>query len=151
MIRYPRGLVVGVNGTDSSRAALAFDMKEAAEMGSPLEVVTAWSGSADGGREAPEGSRQNAQLTQDRAVRRTLLETTVRPVLSRQVVEGAAGRVLIRIARNADYLVIGAGGGVEPARALGAVSDYCIRNADCAVVVVPPHPAAPANDERSMA
>src|SRR6185436_19734341 len=100
MIRYPRGLVVGVNGTDSSRAALAFAMKEAAERGSPLEVVTAWSGRVEGGRQAPESSRENAQLVQDRAVRRTLLETTVRPVLSRQVVEGAAGRVLIRIARN---------------------------------------------------
>jgi nucleotide-binding universal stress UspA family protein len=65
------------------------------------------------------------------------------PILSRQVIEGDPAQVLLRIARNADYLVVGSGRKGPMKRLLaGSVSEFCVRHAACPVLVVP----APMND-----
>lgn len=144
-IRVQR-VVVGVDATSASRAALGFAMHEAALRGSALDVVTTWSlidenhnalGDGSGHDELPERGRRRAQQVQDRAVALALQEVDVRPLLSRQVLEGDAGEVLVRVARDADYLVVGTPSD-EPMRpgSPGSVSDYCLRHAACAVVIV---------------
>lgn len=67
----------------------------------------------------------------------TLQEVDARPLLSRQVLQGDAGQVLPRVARDADYLVAGTSKD-DPLRPafMGSVSDYCARYASCAIVVV---------------
>lgn len=136
------GVVVGVDETHGSRAALAFAMREAAMRGSALEVITAWTMAEDdfnaSGGAGAEQARQRAQRVQDRAVAYTLGEVDARPVFSRQVVEGDPGEVLLRVAKQAAYLVVGTSKN-EPLRpvSLGSVSDYCVRHATCPVVVVP--------------
>jgi nucleotide-binding universal stress UspA family protein len=138
-----RGVVVGVDETPASRAALAFAMREAARRGSAVEVITAWSRQGMNGTPSSNGaiepSRQRAQQIQDTAVALALREIDDRPVLSRQVVEGDAGEVLSRLAKDAAYLVVGSSR-TEPQRdlSLGSVTDYCVRHATCAVVVIPP-------------
>ncbi len=150
--RHPRGLVVGVDGTDGGSAALSFAMREAARRGSPLEVITVWTQPAEGPSDmADEGSaggssertRRRAQHVQDRAVALTLQQVDARPTLTRQVVEGDVGQVLLRLARHADYLVVG-GAAYDPSRptSQGRVRDFCIRHANCAVVLVPPWDSA---------
>ena len=149
-------VVVGVAETQESAAALAFAMRESALRGSTLEVITAWTVADENSGAVgddvtddglPERARRRAQEIQDRAVALTLQEVDVRPLLSRQVLEGDAGQVLVRVAREADYLVVG-----TPAdhtlrqTTLGSVSDYCVRNAACAVVVV----QAPASKPRAQ-
>ncbi|MGI8887424.1 MAG: universal stress protein [Nocardioidaceae bacterium] len=139
-------VVVGVDETSGSMAALAFAMREAALRGSSLDVITAWI-SADEDHSAlgndarhdelPERARRRAQNVQDRAVALTLQEVDVRPLLSRQVLGGDAGQVLVRVAREADYLVVGVpAAGLRRPGSLDSVSDYCLRHATCAVVVV---------------
>jgi len=154
-------VVVGVAETHESAAALAFAMRESALRGSALDVVTTWtladgtlgaSGDGVSHDELPERARRRAQKVQDRAVALTLQELDVRPVLSRQVLEGDAGQVLVRVAREADYLVVGTPT-EHPLRptALGSVSDYCVRNATCAVVVVQAPARKPRAHEREGA
>lgn len=116
-------------------------MREATRRGSTLDVVTAWTsvlrGDAPGRNESREGARALAQQVQDLAVAAVLNGFGVSPVLSRQVVEGDAGDVLLQMARTADYLVVGTGRSGRPKRRLlGSVSDYCVRHARCPVLVV---------------
>lgn len=139
-------VVVRVDETYAGLAALAFAMREAALRGSALDVITTWCltdgdhsalGDGPGHDELPEQGRRRAQEVQDRAVGLTLQEVDVRPLLSRQVLQGDAGEVLVRVARETDYLVVGTTAD-EPMRpgSLDSVSDYCLRHATCAVVVV---------------
>ena len=147
MASSTRVVVVGVSGTQGSRSALAFAMHEAARCTSVLRVVTAWT-AAEGDRfagteeesdgELPERARRHARHVQDLAVAQILKHVGARPILSRQVVEGEPGKVLVRVARDADCLVLGAASSSSSRPApLGSVSDYCVRHATCAVKLVP--------------
>jgi nucleotide-binding universal stress UspA family protein len=138
-----QGVVVGVDGTPGGGAALVFAMSEAALRGSALSIVTVWSRGADDADEVvPDGVRERrrgrAQGIQDAAVARALGQVDARPVLSRQVVEGAIGEVLSRVAKGAAYLVVGASRKRPNHQwGQGSISDYCLRHSPCAVVVVP--------------
>jgi hypothetical protein len=142
-----QAVAVGVSHGPGSRAALAFAMREAAVRGSPLQVITVWTGPDDDVRDGhqPARSRWGAQRIQDSAVAQTLQAVESRPVLSRLVIEGDAGRMLLRLAQDAAFLVVGSEG--EPARTGSSLSvgAYCLRNATGAVVVVP----APASNADS--
>ena len=136
------GIVVGVDGTAASGAALAFALREGALRGSAVEVVTAWAfeGPYDGilALDSVDQARRNAEQAQDAAVTAALATVAVPPLLSRTVVRGAAGPELIRAARGAKYLVVGNGHKNLAERALlGSVSRYCIQHAPIPVLVVP--------------
>lgn len=146
----PSVIVVGVDGTSTGQAALAFAMREAALRGSALEVVTTWQWnpsyhSTRG--EQPADVRGRAQQAQDGAISATLAVTTAPPVISRHVLEGEPGPALLEVAKGADYLVVGTEPKGAVARAiLGSVSRYCVRHATCPVMVVPS--ARPLGDEQ---
>ena len=134
------GVVVGVDDSRGSGAALAFAMSEAALRGSAVDIITAWSVSErDDDGDSSEVARRGAQQIQDAAVALALSEVDARPVLYRQVVEGDAGHVLARSVKDAAYLVVGAStSGLSTRVPPGGVSEYCLRHAPCAVMVVPP-------------
>jgi nucleotide-binding universal stress UspA family protein len=143
----PSVIVVGVDGTSAGQAALAFAMREAAVRGSALEVVTTWQWNVayyPSLGEKPADVRSRAQDIQYAAISVALAHTAAPPVISRRVVEGEAGPVLIDVARDADYLVVGTEHKNAMSRViLGSVSLYCMRHAACPVVVVPaPRPLA---------
>lgn len=134
-------IVVGVDDTPAGRAALTFALQEGRRRGSPVDVVTAWSWrtavDAPGPDGAPESTRAYAQQVQDDAVALALTDVDNPPVLSRQVIEGDPAEVLLRLARSADYLVIGdSRKGPLKRLLLGSVGDQCLRNAPCPVLVV---------------
>jgi nucleotide-binding universal stress UspA family protein len=134
-----QGVVVGVNESRGSGAALALAISEAALRGSTVDIITAWSVASRAGSpdDSPELARRSAQQVQDTAVALALSEVDARPVLYRQVVEGEAGEVLSRGSKDAAYLVVGAPTNTAPTRVpLGSVGDYCLRHAPCAVMVV---------------
>jgi nucleotide-binding universal stress UspA family protein len=137
-----RSIVVGVDGTESSRAALRFALREAALRGGRVDVITAWEApstySPAGIMPDYDSWRQTAQQVQDEQVSAVLAELDPPPVVSRSILHGAAGPLLVDAARGSDFLVVGTGRKSVVKRAvLGSVSDHCVRHASCPVAVVP--------------
>lgn len=135
-------IVVGVDGTPAGQVALEFALREGAARGGAVDVVSVWTWhgphEALSGPASPREARDRAQRVQDEAVAEALARVPVAPVVSRQVVEGDAGQVLVRAGRDADYLVVGsAHKGLVKRAFLGSVSEHCVRHATCPVVVVP--------------
>lgn len=137
----PSAIVVGVDGTPAAQAALTFAMREARLRGSALDVVTTWVGDVDSGNLSlgiPSYIARRVRAAQDIAISAALSATAAPPVISRHVIEGVAGEELVRLSRDADYVVVGSSHKNALKRALlGSVSQYCVRHATCPVVVVP--------------
>ncbi|MDQ3592175.1 MAG: universal stress protein [Actinomycetota bacterium] len=136
------GIVVGVDGTPASREALVFALREGALRGSAVEVVTAWAfeGPYDGQltQDLIGHARRNAERAQDEAITAALTTVAAPPLLSRTVVEGAAGPELLRVAGAAEYLVVGHGHkNIAQRTLLGSVSRHCVQHAPIPVLVVP--------------
>lgn len=139
----PAPIVIGLNDTAASRAALGFALQEAARRGSAVDVVTAWTWRPSSDLPAPDEAREcgraHAQSVQDAAVAAVLGELDGPPTMTRQIIEGDPPQVLLRLSRTADYLVVGTGRkGPLRRMLLGSVSEHCVRHAWCPVLVVPP-------------
>lgn len=148
-------IVVGLDETAASRAALRFAVEEAALRGCAVDVVTAWTWRAPAELPVPEDAREwaraRAQLIQDDVVAAVLSEIDGIATMTRQVVEGRAADVLLRAARSAAYLVVGSGRKGPLRRALlGSVSTHCVRHARCPVLVVPPPVEATDTEDRGL-
>jgi nucleotide-binding universal stress UspA family protein len=143
-------MVVGVDGSEGGRRALRWAIREASTRCGTVQAVTAWRcDDLDPARaDDPVELRQHAErvLADEIAA---LPSTSV--VIAAEVVEGRAADVLTNAARDADLLVVGGHGHSRVWHTvLGSVSEECVRDAFCPVVVIPsPHPlpartAAPA-------
>jgi len=141
----PRRIVVGLDGSPESRAALVWAVHEAESTGGEVDAVLASdSGLAwiDVGSEYQtaivEHSAAHAQQELDQMLDAFASDggTTVkvRPL----VVAGAPASVLVDLARDADLLVVGSRGrGGFTGLLLGSVSQRCAERSPCPVVVVP--------------
>ena len=134
-------IVVGVDHTRAARAALEFALDEGLAHGSAVEVVTAWLWTSpfEGMNHVTslaEG-RAVAEAAQDAVIRGILDARAARPVVSRTVVHGNAGRALVERCEGARMLVVGSSRKGTLSRALlGSVSAFCLRHAVAPVVVV---------------
>lgn len=140
--RDNRAIVVGVDGSAGSKAALAFALREGLARGSTVEVVTTWlMGPAISDittASTVEQEQQKAEECQDDALREVLAGLDERPTISRVVLQSYGGHALVEAAHDAALLVVGSGRKSLVARALlGSVSEYCVRHARVPVVVVP--------------
>ncbi len=137
-------IMVGVDGSPSSRKALTWAAAEAADHGADLVVVNVWehtllppAGSVSvSERYVPDPSQRTAdELIQ--VIKEELGEEP--PVLVRpQVKQGAPAKVLIEESTNADMLVVGKRGhGGFAGLVLGSVSQHVAAYAKCTVTVVP--------------
>lgn len=136
-------IVVGVDGSPGSRAALHWAHDEAALRKATLVTVTVWqfpvmtSLPAFGAMPPPEDMGGDAEA----ALLRTLSEEGIAasdevPVTT-VVAEGAAAPALLDAAADADLLVVGSRGhGGFTGLLLGSVSQQCVSHAPCPVVVV---------------
>ncbi len=139
-------IVVGVDGSDGSRAALRWAVEEARLRGDDLDVVAAWqfpvysvpagvvwTGTLDWSSLAEPTERMLADLIADATV-----EGEPGVTVRRTVLEGAPAPVLLEAAAGADLLVLGARGhGGFRTLLLGSVSNQCAHHAPCPVVIVP--------------
>ena len=138
-------IVVGVDGSAGSLAALRWALELASETGAVLEVVNVWELSyawIDG--YVPDVDRWAAQAE---AAAHGCLDGAVADVLggkpcyveiTRTVVEGSPAKVLLDRAKDADALVVGSRGrGGFTGLLLGSVSQQCVHHARVPVVVVP--------------
>lgn len=135
-------IVVGVDGSLASLAALNWAAVEAAKRDRPLDAVIVAEPTSNGTTAATE------TLDQVKMVAVEHPEIQIRYVH----LTGAPGPALTRAASGAELLVVGTRGRSRLAVALlGSVSTYCAVHADCPVVIVPdPDRPAVSTDESTM-
>jgi nucleotide-binding universal stress UspA family protein len=140
-----RGVVVGVDGSDGSRAALRWAADEARVRGAQLTVVNAWWQPVT---VSPLGEPVSLQQRVDLRPRSERLLREAASWIDPQVagsldvellpVESPTAPALLECAKGAGLLVVGSRGrGGFAGLLLGSVSQHCVRHATCAVVVVP--------------
>jgi nucleotide-binding universal stress UspA family protein len=155
-------IVVGVDGSDPSRAALEFALEEAARRSARVRVVIAFHpaeswpvvyGMAPVMAVPP--SPQELAEAAERTAEQTVAEATAhvgggaRAVdVEVRVAPGGAAQVLVDQAADADLLVVGhRGRGGFASACLGSVGLQCVLHARCPVTVVrPPATSTPRQD-----
>jgi nucleotide-binding universal stress UspA family protein len=135
-----RRIVVGVDGSVPSTAALAWAVRQARLTGAVVEAVIAWEYPAFYGSRVPVIPDVSAEELAQRALADAVAEVSgsakdveIRP----RMVEGDASRVLLAASAGAELLVVGSrghGGFVEAL--LGSVGQHCVHHATCPVVVI---------------
>ena len=139
MTAQERRIVVGVDGSDSSKAALRWAIGQAKLTGSSVEAVTAWHFSAGYGLSPGSAGGFDFEANAKNTLTEALAEVSafepdvpVRPV----VAGGPAAEVLLREAKGADLLVVGSRGhGGFASVVLGSVSMYCALHAHVPVLI----------------
>jgi len=139
----PPRIVVGVDGSPSSRAALRWAPKQARLTGGTVDAVIAWqipasmTGYGWMAPVVPDISFEDiAKQTLEDAVSDVVGAAEV-PRVRSLVVHGVPANVLLEAASDADLLVVGRRGHGEFADTLlGSVSQHCVHHARCPVVIV---------------
>ena len=131
-------IVVGVDGSESSKDALRWAGRQAKLAGAALHVVAAWQFPVDWG-----WAMTNVESFDPKGQTRRALQATVDEVLGSDadarllVVEANPGPALVEAAKEGELLVVGnRGRGQFAERILGSVSEHCVHQATCPVVVV---------------
>jgi nucleotide-binding universal stress UspA family protein len=136
-------IVVGVDGSETARRALAWAVAEARLRQATLEVVLAWHMPYIAGYPYagvgfdPATFEKDAKTSLDAIVDGT--DTTGIPSVERTLAVGDAASALLGRAADADLVVVGSRGlGGFTGLLLGSVSHHVTHHATCPVVVVPP-------------
>jgi nucleotide-binding universal stress UspA family protein len=152
-----QGIVVGVDGSPASDAALRWALDEARLRKMPVHAVHAFEVSLPPIGAVPVGAPATAlaglaseQKERQRNMAGDAARAVVQSALEREqaaasgvdvrvtAVEGEPGRVLVELTKQADLLVLGSHGhGAVHDFLLGSVSHACSRHASCPVVVMP--------------
>jgi nucleotide-binding universal stress UspA family protein len=137
-------VVVGVDGSAESAAAVAWAARYAKAMGATVRAVLAWhfpttAGVPPVGITPPSVTAEVEQSRRDvldQAIATAFGDPAVVPV-ERKIVYGHAAQVLIDESKDADLLVVGSRGhGAFTGMMLGSVSTHCVTHAECPVTVV---------------
>ena len=132
-------IVVGVDGFESSQAALRWAIHQAKLTGAVVEAVTAWQIPVGSGLVPADDMpdyQDDARMVLTEAITETCMIDTEVEVWPR-VVEGRAAQVLLDAAEGAELLVLGSRGHGGLAEALlGSVGQYCVHHAPCPVVIM---------------
>ncbi len=135
-----RRIVVGVDGSPSSREALRWAVRQAALTGSVVDAVIAWHDPA-----SYAGYAWLIADTCDRDLAAKTLSDVVDSAIPagsavtvrQRVIEGHAARVLLDAAHGADLLVVGSRGHSGfPGALLGSVSQHCAQHSPCPAVII---------------
>lgn len=133
-------IVVGVDGSRSSVAALEWALGQAERTGSSLEVIMSWEWPTNYGWAYPLPPEYDPKVDAEK-----ILSDVLAPCLlahadvpvQMTVVEGHPAPVLVEASKSADLLVVGSRGHGEFAgMLLGSVSEHCTTNAHCPVLVL---------------
>jgi nucleotide-binding universal stress UspA family protein len=143
-------IIVGVDGSESSIAALRRAAEVAAAFNAPLEAITTWQYPAmlDGYYPTDWSPRDDAEKILATAVDQAFPGESPREV-TQTVLEGLPARVLIEQSAHASMLVLGSRGhGGFVGLLLGSVSAACAEHAHCPVLIMhaPRRTGAPSAD-----
>ncbi|MFF0777961.1 universal stress protein [Streptomyces sp. NPDC003720] len=140
-------VVVGIDGSPSSYAALRWAVRYAELVGATVDAVTAWELPGLYGWSGPA-----VDMDVDRDEARDRMRQELTDVLGADaagsvrthVVHGNPADVLLRAAEGAEALVVGSRGRGGFTRALlGSVGQHLTQHATCPVVLVRPEPPRP--------
>ena len=133
-------IVVGVDGSVSSKSALRWAIRQAELTGAVVDAVIAWHYPGEYGYPTPIADDANYEELATKVVTDAIAEVSgldgpvqIRP----RVVEGNPATVLLTVSAGAELLVVGSrghGGFVEAL--LGSVSQHIVHHAMCPVVVL---------------
>ena len=137
-------IIVGVDGSDGSRAALRWASRTAAARGARCRAIGAWQYPANAVTPAAPAKLPGPEEMDERTCDdlRTVVREVLGPDADRVEVEagrGPAASVLLAAAARAgtDMLVVGARGrGGFAGLLLGSVSQECVEHSPCPVVVL---------------
>jgi nucleotide-binding universal stress UspA family protein len=150
MAGYRQRIVVGVDGSESSKQALRWAIRQAELTGGSVDAVTAWHYPSSYGLAPLPGDGDDFDGDAKRVLTEALAEVSglapevqVEPL----VAQGHPATVLLEAAQGADLLVVGSRGhGGFTSALVGSVSLYCVLHARCPVLVVRDgHPGADAS------
>jgi nucleotide-binding universal stress UspA family protein len=134
-------IVVGVDGSASSKAALRWATRQAKLTGATVDAVIAWHYPVAYSYPVPISPLSSARELAQRVLEQSVYEATQgaeeHADITPKVIEGNAERVLLDESQEADMLVVGSrghGGFVEAL--LGSTSQHCVQHATCPVVVI---------------
>ncbi|MFE2109894.1 universal stress protein [Kitasatospora sp. NPDC059463] len=134
-----RRIVVGIDGSAPSKAALRWAVGQAVLTGATVHAVAAWEYPSLYGWFAPmvdDGFEQSARRTLTVEVDEVVGPQRPVPV-EESLLPGHAAEVLLEVAEGADLLVLGSRGRGTFARTLlGSVSARCAVHGSCPVVIV---------------
>lgn len=136
-------IVVGVDGSPGSLAALGWALREASSRGLAVHAVAAWECPIESsfGDMATVGDLPPVVAAEEVLVS-ALADTGVAaddPTVTTASLEGHPAEVLMRMASGAELLVVGSRGhGRIFGALLGSVSHYVAAHAACPVVVIKP-------------
>ncbi len=136
-------VVVGIDGSDESVAALSWAGRYAAATGATLRAVRAWHYPTAAGM-PPEGKaprqvtaevEQNMRDELGNAIAKAAVPSSVQ--VETEIAYGHPVQVLLDESRNASLLAVGhRGHGGFPELLTGSVAIHCVSHAACPVVVV---------------
>jgi nucleotide-binding universal stress UspA family protein len=139
------GIIVGIDGSDHSKYALEWAMKEAAIRHAPLTVIIVHPVIAGFSGRPVAYPTDDALVEQARAAAQEEVDKTLARLggpgpetVTVQAVSGFPAEVLITAGRDADMIVVGSrGSGGFNRLLLGSASSQVTHHATCPVVVIP--------------
>jgi nucleotide-binding universal stress UspA family protein len=133
-------IVVGVDGSEESKAALRWAVEEARLRHASVRAIYALSLRYAGGSGYlfPEGTVGELERSGEEMLDAVIAEVgTVGVDVECAAVEGGPSHVLVEAAQGADLLVVGSRGhGGFAGLLLGSVSQQCAHHASCPLVIV---------------
>jgi nucleotide-binding universal stress UspA family protein len=142
MLTQPRSgpdsrIVVGVDGSLSSKAALSWAVRQAKLTGAVVEAVIAWHYPASYGYPVTVPDDTDYSELAAKVIADTIAEFTGPVEIRPKVIEGNPAAALLAASAGAELLVVGSrghGGFIEAL--LGSVSQHCVHHATCPVVIL---------------
>ena len=129
-------VVVGVDGSAGSVAALYWSAAAAVRWQAGLRIVSAWQAPAQDGPPPSGCSAQAAARIVQKALARVLAREPYPPRIACAALRGAPGQILLGQALDTGLLVLGtARAGAD--RAPGATGRYCLQHGSGPLVLVP--------------
>lgn len=146
-LQAPQGrIVVGVDSSTGSAAALRWALGQARLTGATVDAVAAWHSPAMYGYSYGVVPMEFDDAAVAAIAEKALAETVAQVVdqqehpspVTTHVMSGPASQVLLEAAKGAQLLVVGSRGhGAFAGMLLGSVSQHCMQHATCPTVVIP--------------
>lgn len=132
-------IVVGIDGSAASRAALGWAVWHAERTGGSITAIQVWEYPElyEWPLPGPEEVTRSTAKALNETVRQVAGDTSVR--VAEEVMSGHPAKTLLNAVeeKEADLLVVGnRGHGGFTGALLGSIGQYCVQHAQCPVVVV---------------